>query len=110
MSIKTTLLIIIATIIILLGLIYELEAKKCTFKGKKLYGRIKIVNSFPDIRVKIVSAFPNLRIQRVSSWPDKCGKWQFVSNFPNLRVQFVTSNPDLLIAYTPNAPGWSIRR
>jgi catabolite regulation protein CreA len=30
----------------------------CTYKGKKLYGKIQIVNSFPDIKIRYVTSFP----------------------------------------------------
>ena len=29
----------------------------CSFKGKKLYGKVQIVSSFPDIKVQVVSSF-----------------------------------------------------
>ena len=32
----------------------------CSFKGKKLYGKVQIVNSFPDIKVQVVSSFPGV--------------------------------------------------
>jgi hypothetical protein len=43
----------------------------CSFKGKKLYGKVQIVNSFPDIKVQVVNSFPDLKVQKVSSFPDK---------------------------------------
>ena len=42
-------------------------APDCTVKGKRLYGKIQVVKSFPD-----------LKVQKVTSFPDTCGKWQFV--------------------------------
>ena len=30
----------------------------CTFNGKKLYGKIQEVSSFPDVKVQVVSSFP----------------------------------------------------
>src|SRR6266508_6761301 len=50
----------------------------CSYKGFKLYGKIKIVDAFPDIKVKIVESFPDLKVQVVDNWPDDCGKWKFV--------------------------------
>lgn len=57
----------------------------CTYNGIPLYGKVKVVNSFPDIKVKVVSSFEDLDVQKVSSFADKCGKWQFVDSFQTLR-------------------------
>ena len=44
------------------------------FKGKKLYGKVQVVNSFPDIKVQVVNSFPDLKVQKVNSFPNKIGK------------------------------------
>ena len=77
----------------------------CTYKGKKLYGKIQVVNSFPDIKVQVVNSFPDLKVQVVNSFPDKCGKWQMVNSFPNTKIQFVNSFPDIKIQYVTSFPG-----
>lgn len=77
----------------------------CTFNGKKLYGKIQIVTSFPDVKVQEVSSFPDVKVQKVSSFPDSCGKWQFVTSFPDTKVQFVSSFPDVKIQYVNSFPG-----
>jgi len=79
--------------------------KDCTFQGKKLWGKVEIVTSFPDIKVQIVSAFPDLKVKQVESFPDSCGEWQSVTAFPDLKVQFVTSFPDIKITYVTSFPG-----
>ncbi len=79
--------------------------KDCTFKGKKLYGKVQIVNSFPDFKVQIVSSFPDLKVKQVTSFPDRCGKWQIVTSFPDFKVQFVSSFPDFKIQYVSSFPG-----
>jgi hypothetical protein len=80
-------------------------SSSCTFKGKRLYGKVQVVTSFPDIKVQVVSSFPDLKVQRVTSFPDSCGKWQFVKSFPDFKVQFVTSFPDVKIQYVTSFPG-----
>jgi hypothetical protein len=77
----------------------------CTFNGKKLYGTVQFVTSFPDVRVKVVTAFPDVRVQRVTSFPDTCGKWQEVHSLPDLKVQLVDSFPDVEIQYVDAFPG-----
>jgi hypothetical protein len=66
----------------------------CSFKGKKLYGKIKVVTAFPDLKVQVVDAFP-----------DKCGKWKMVDAFPDVKVQMVTAFPDLKIQFVEAFPG-----
>ena len=77
----------------------------CTFKGKKLYGKVKYVNSFPDFKIKIVQSFPDLKVKMVESFPDSCGKWKVVESFPDFTVQFVDSFPDFTIKYENSFPG-----
>jgi hypothetical protein len=77
----------------------------CTYKGFKLYGKIQVVESFPDIKVQIVESFPDLKVQKVESFADDCGEWQFVESFPDVKVQFVESFPDIKIQYVSSFPG-----
>lgn len=79
--------------------------KACSFQGKKLYGKVKIVENFPDLKVQVVQSFPDLKVQWVRSFPDKCGKWQAVESFPDLKIKFVESFPDLKIQFVESFPG-----
>ena len=71
----------------------------------KIYGKIKIVDSFPDYKVKVVSSFADLHVKLVSSFSDGPGKWQIVESFPNFKIQFVESFPDFTIKFVENFPG-----
>lgn len=77
----------------------------CTFNGIKLAGKVKVVDSFPDIRVKAVSSFPDLKVKKVSSFADECGEWQFVDSFPDFKIQYVDSFPDVEVAWVESFPG-----
>ena len=77
----------------------------CTFNGKKIYGKIQEVTSFPDVKVQVVTAFPDVKVQKVNAFPDKCGKWQMVTAFPDTKVQFVTAFPDVKVQYVDAFPG-----
>jgi acylphosphatase len=79
--------------------------KKCCYKGMKLYGKIKFVDNFPDIKVQIVENFPDLKVKLVENFPDECGKWKVVENFPDLKVQIVTSFPNIKVKFVDNFPG-----
>lgn len=77
----------------------------CNYKGHKLYGKVKVVHSFPDLKVKIVNSFPDLKVKIVDHFPDSCGKWKFVDHFPDLKIQYVNSFPDIKIKYVDSFPG-----
>ena len=78
---------------------------ECTLKGKKLYGKVQVVESFPDIKVQVVRAFPDLRVQQVEAFPNSCGKWQYVESFPDFKIQFVEAFPDLKVQFVEAFPG-----
>ena len=75
------------------------------FRGKRLFGRVKVVESFPDFKVKVVSSFPDLKVKIVNSFPDDPGEWQFVESSPDIKIQFVESFPDFTIKFVESFPG-----
>lgn len=77
-----------------------------TFKGIRLWGKVKIVNAFPDIKVQVVDAFPDLKVQRVDAFPDSLGKWQFVTSGEDFKIQFVNAFPDIKIKFVTAFPGF----
>ncbi len=79
--------------------------QNCSFRGIKLAGKVKVVDSFPDIRIKAVKRFPDLKVKRVDSFADDCGEWQMVDSFPDFKVQFVDSFPDVEVAWVEGHPG-----
>ena len=83
----------------------KIDFENCTFNGFPLYGKVKIVESFPDIKVQIVDSFPDLKVELVNSFPDDCGKWQIVESFPDIKVQIVDSFPDIKIKFVESFPG-----
>lgn len=64
------------------------------FKNIRLAGRVRVVDSFPDLKVKAVSSFP-----------DDIGEWQFVDYGEDFTVQFVDSFPDIRIEFVDSFPG-----
>lgn len=77
----------------------------CAFGGKRLFGKVKVVESFPDVRVKVVASFPDLKVKKVESFADECGEWQFVESFPDFTIQYVDSFADVEISMVPSFPG-----
>lgn len=83
----------------------EIDKANCTFKGKPLYGKVQIVDVFPDITVQVVDVFPDLKVQKVDVFPDACGKWQKVDVFPDFTIKFVDVFPDVKVQYVDVFPG-----
>ncbi len=83
----------------------KIDFETCTFKDFPLNGKIKFVDSFPDITVQIVESFPDLKVKIVSSFPDDCGEWQIVESFPDVKIKIVDSFPDLKIKFVESFPG-----
>lgn len=87
-----------------------IDKKNCTYTNKdgktfNLYGKVKIVESFPDIKVQIVESFPDLEVKLVESFPDQCGKVKLVESFPDVKVKIVNSFPDIKVKLVENFPG-----
>ena len=70
-----------------------------------LFGKVKFVTSFPDVRVQAVSSFPDIKVKMVSNFADSPGEWQVVQRFPDYKVQFVNSFPDYKIKFVSSFPG-----
>lgn len=83
----------------------ESAVSDCTFRGKKLFGRIQFVSSMPDIRVRSVSSASDLRVQTVTHVPSQCGEWQIVKSFPDIRVQIDANATDFTIQFVDSFPG-----
>ena len=82
-----------------------IDFETCTFKDFPLYGKIKFVDSFPDIKVQVVESFPDLKVKIVNSFPDDCGEWQIVDSFPDVKIKIVESFPDIKIKFVESFPG-----
>ncbi len=83
----------------------DLDRETCSYKGKKLYGKILVVDSFPDLKIKETTSFPDLNVQLVNSFPNNCGQWELVESFPDLKVKYVSSFPDITIKFVTSFPG-----
>ena len=76
------------------------------FNGIRLWGKVRVVDSFPDIKVRVVDSFPDLRVQKVTSFPDSLGKWEFVTSGEDFTIQFVDAFPDITIKFVDAFPGF----
>ena len=70
-----------------------------------IFGKIQIVDHFPDVKIQKVDAFPDIKVEWVEHFPDSPGKWQKVDHFPDFKVQFVDHFPDYKIEEVTAFPG-----
>ena len=75
------------------------------FRGKRLCGRVKIVDSFADFDVRVVTSFADLDVKKVTSFADDPGEWIFVESFPDFTIRIVDHFPDFTIRYVKSFPG-----
>ena len=100
--------VILCTLALLMGLAVPALAGRANSgycKGVKLCGRVKVVNSFPDLKVKVVNSFPDLRVKKVNNFPDDIGEWQFVTSGEDFTIQYVNAFEDLKIQFVDAFPG-----
>lgn len=82
------------------------EAHASGKPGKcQLYGKIEVVDAFPDVKIQKVDAFPDIKVEWVDAFPDKPGKWKKVTAFPDYKVQFVDAFPDYKVEFVTAFPG-----
>lgn len=74
-------------------------------KGFAMAARVKIVESFPDLKVQVVNSFPDVKIKIINERPDKGCEWQIVESFPDYKIQFVESFPDIKVQFVNSFPG-----
>lgn len=87
----------------------KIDKDNCTITkdGKiyKLYGKVKIVDSFEDIKVKIVDSSEDADIRIVDSFENTCGKVKIVDSFEDVKVKIVDSFEDIKIKIVDSFEG-----
>ena len=67
----------------------KIDKDNCTItkdgKTYKLYGKVKIVDNFEDIKVKLVDNFEDVDIKIVDNFENSCGKVKLVDNFEGVK-------------------------
>ena len=81
------------------------EPTDCTHEGIALHGRVKVVDSFADVKVRIVTDVPDLRVKWVDQFTDDCGEFQLVQSIPDFTFHFVESVADVDIRIVDSFPG-----
>ena len=87
----------------------KIDKENCTVtkdgKTYTLYGKVKIVDSFEDIKVKIVNSFEDVDIRLVDAFEDSCGKVKIVEHFEDVKVKIVDNFEDIKIKIVEHFEG-----
>ena len=80
---------------------WVINKDNCTISkdGKtfKLYGKVRIVDSFEDIKVRLVDSFEDVDIRLVNGFEGSCGKVRLVDSFEEVKVRIVDSFEDIKV-------------
>ena len=86
-----------------------IDKDHCTFtkdgKTFRLYGKVRIVENFEDIRVRIVDNFEDVRVRLVENFEDECGRVRIVDNFEDVKVKIVDNFEDIKVRIVNNFEG-----
>ena len=77
----------------------------CEYEGTKLWGKVKEVTSFADIKVEIVESFADLKVEKVTGFADNCGEWEMVDSFEDFAVEFVDGIGDIKVEFVTGFAG-----
>ena len=87
-----------------------INKENCTFTNKdgktfNLYGKVQIVEHFPDVKVQIVESFEDLDVKIVELIIFIFIFQIIVEHFPDVKVQIVNSFPDIKVKIVDAFPG-----
>jgi hypothetical protein len=86
-----------------------IDRETCTCKGKRLYGKVKVVDVFADFKVEVVKTGceANLWVKEIEPGYScySCGEWQFVETGEDFTVQFVETHGDFRITFVEIGSG-----
>lgn len=106
---KFLLFILILAVTPLIASDVTIDKDNCTItkEGKtyNLYGKVKIVDAFEDIKVKIVDSFEDADIKIVDAFEDSCGKVKIVDSFEDVKVKIVDSFEDIKVKIVDSFEG-----
>lgn len=87
----------------------RIDKENCTVtkdgKTYKLYGKVKIVENFEDIKVKLVDNFEDVDVKLVENFENTCGKVKLVENFEDVKVKIVENFEDIKVKLVENFEG-----
>lgn len=79
--------------------------RKTDGKCFKLNGKVKIVNSFEDIKVKIVDSFEDIDVRMREYNTYNCCEFRIVESFEDVKIKIVDSFEDIKVKVVDAFPG-----
>lgn len=100
-------ILMILVLILTVGISANPISKDCMFNGKKLTGKVRIVQAFGDVKVRAVQAFEDIKVLNLSyaSTFASCGEWTFVQAGEDFTIQFVEAFEEVKIRFVQAFPG-----
>ncbi|HMV45046.1 MAG TPA: hypothetical protein PK079_25125 [Leptospiraceae bacterium] len=100
-------ILLILVLVVTVGISSNPISNDCKFNGKKLSGKVRIVQAFGDVKVRAVQAFEDIKVLNLSyaSSLASCGEWTFVQAGEDFTIQFVEAFEDLKIRFVQAFPG-----
>jgi len=91
-------------ILISVSLFAQIDKETCSYNGIQLYGKVKVVEHFPDITIQVVESFADIDVKVVEEFADECGEWKMVEKFPDFTIKIVEHNADIKVRFVRNFP------
>jgi len=89
-----------------LGDFSGLNKTLCTYKNKKLYGSVQIVDYGADFKVQIVDYGQDLKVKEVSYGASYCGVWKIVDYGADFKIKIVDYGADFKIKIVEYGAGF----
>ncbi len=95
----------ILILFLVIGLNANPISKDCTYKGKKIFGKVKIVEWGQNFQVKTFTWGADIHVKVTNGVQRNCGEWQFVEWGEDFSIKIVDYGQDFSIQYVTYSPG-----
>ena len=82
-----------------------IDRETCTYKGKRLYGNVRVVDYSADFEVRLIQYGADLDVKIEAYSANHCGEWHFVNAGEDFTVRFVDSGGDFTVHFVEYNPG-----
>ena len=87
---------ILLVLVFAFGLSANPISSDCMFRGKKMFGLVRVVQIGANFKVRIIN-FADLRVEPIQYKPFRCGQWRFVQAGEDFTIEFVQAGEDFTI-------------
>lgn len=82
-----------------------IDKETCTYKGKRLYGNVRVVDYSADFEVRLIQYGADLDVKIEAYSANHCGEWHFVNAGEDFTVRFVDTGGDFTVHFVEYNPG-----